>query len=686
MKNHSKLIALLLAVTLCLCAIFCTSAAHKELAEVSARTGLEAVGSFSANADVSFARESLPSYYNSKEEGLTLSVRVQPNDTCWAFGTMSTLETLMLKNRESDAQMLSPQHANYWGVKRADGTGWQRSADNAGYSFIPLGYLTSWSGPFTEAVFPIELSQEAYETFSKTPDYGLTKIVYIDTTTSRDSIKTLIHTYGSIVASFNSDSLYLTDNLSFYCGDSTLSTGQLKGHCVSIVGWDDNYPKDRFKDSLCGTPSHNGAWLMKNSWGENIGDNGYMWISYEDVWLFDDVFGPSFALCEYEHLCEDVKLYQNEVDGATYEFPYLSYSNDTTITYMNAFDFEEGHCNLDKVMFESTALGCDYTIFYIPFDGEKPTEETENWTELYTGTIDYTGYICADVEDMEVPAGKGAIGVQISNTRVNKENPGANVNNTIGVCEWLESSKGLIFVPQSQRGMSYYLDMNRTYQGVTDVMDMYSDRYADEIGGTFVIKAITRNECDEPHTTEAPTTEESTTEEITTIPVSSTPVTTATDPTEVTTVPETSTVVESTVTIPVVTIPDTSATQTAPTVTVSISTDSTEPVSTTIANTTITTVPTEATTSEVITSTFEIAEPFSYYLGDADLSGVVNIKDATLIQKYTAKLEPLTWQQLLAANVNHSGDANIVDATYIQKFCADIKIDINLGQLYVFFE
>ena len=685
MKKRSKITALLLAVSLCLCAIFCTSAAHRDIAELSARTGLEPVGTFSANADISFSRNNLPSYYNSREEGLTLPVRTQHNNTCWAFGTLSSMETLLLQQRESDVQALSPQHANYWGLKRADGTGWQRTSADAGYSFIPLGYLTSWAGPVTEAIFPEYLAEEAFKNFTKTPDYGLTKIVYVDQNTQRDSIKTLIHTYGSVVASFNSDSRYMTNDLSaFYCSDSSLTVGQLQGHCVSLVGWDDNYPKDRFKDSLSGTPAHNGAWLMKNSWGESLGDKGYMWISYEDVWLFNDIFGPSYALCEYEYLCEDVKLYQNEIDGATYEFPYLSYSNNTTVTYMNAFDFEEDHRNLDKVMFESTALGCDYTIFYIPFDGEKPTAETENWTELYTGTIDYTGYICADVQNMEIPAGKGAVGVQISNTKVNKENPGANIKNTIGVCEWLESGKGMIFIPQSQQGQSYYLDMNRTYQGVTDVMDMYSDRFSDNIGGTFVIKAITRNECDEPHTTEAETTAETTAESTEGPAETTAPVATVTDPTEVTTAPETSTVVETTITIPVTTAPDTSTVQPVPTVTVTITTDFTEPASTTAVFTTSS--QTETTASETVTSTFEIAEPFSYYLGDADLSEVVNIKDATLIQKYAAMLEPLTSRQFLAADVNHNDSVNIVDATYIQKFCADIKTDIQLGQLCIFFE
>ena len=35
-------------------------------------------------------------------------------------------------------------------------------------------------------------------------------------------------------------------------------------HMVTLVGWDDDLQ----------------AWLIKNSWGEYWGENGYMWINY----------------------------------------------------------------------------------------------------------------------------------------------------------------------------------------------------------------------------------------------------------------------------------------------------------------------------------------------------------------------------------------------------------------------
>ncbi len=699
MKNHPRAVAFILAVLLCISAVVCTSAAHKDLAEISAKTGLEPVGSFNANSELSYSGDVLPSYYNSADMELTLEVRQQQLNTCWAFGSLSSFETLLLKNNESNIKILSPQHANYWGLTRKDGTGWQRGFEDPGYSFIPLGYLTSWAGPLKESEFPEESSQADYDSLTKTPKYGLTEAIYFDSTTDHNAIKEMILEYGSVVASFNSTADYMTDYTTFYCSDTSLTVNQLLGHCVSVVGWDDNYSKENFRDSISGTPSKDGAWLVKNSWGSYINDiGGYFWISYEDVWLFNSIFGPSYALTEYEELCEDVKLYQNEIDGATYEFAYFSYSEDRTITYMNAFDFTEENRNLDKVMFESTSLGSDYTVYYIPFDTDKPSADTAVWQELYTGVVDYTGYICVDVEDIKLPKGKGAIGIKISNTRVNSENPDADVMNSIGVSEWLESSKGLIFIPQAEHGLSYYMDMDYPKSGVTDVIDFYEDNLADDIGGTFVIKAITRNECSAPHPTEPEETTAVTTENtVTTAPettITTSPTTFVTDPTEETTVPVVTTTVPAVTTLPIPTV-------TIPVTTVTSPTDPTETTTATVPITTvpittvpITTVPVTTVTIPVTTlkgttettTAFEATDPFIYKLGDADLSGVVNIKDATQIQKYAARLLTLTFREHMAADVNTSGEANVVDATYIQKFAASITTDINVGKECIFFE
>lgn len=79
--------------------------------------------------------------------------------------------------------------------------------------------------------------------------------------------------------------------LSVKHGYNSSKDQQVPNHAVLIVGYDDNYSKDNFDVK----PSKNGAFIAKNSWGANWGDEGYFYISYEEPSLYADtlaVFKP----------------------------------------------------------------------------------------------------------------------------------------------------------------------------------------------------------------------------------------------------------------------------------------------------------------------------------------------------------------------------------------------------------
>lgn len=58
-------------------------------------------------------------------------------------------------------------------------------------------------------------------------------------------------------------------------------------------------------------------------------------------------------------------------------------------------------------------------------------------------------------------------------------------------------------------------------------------------------------------------------------------------------------------------------------------------------------------------------------MGNINMDTAVNVKDATLIQKYSADIETLNALQKYFADVNLDGRINVIDATEIQKYSID---------------
>ena len=170
--------------------------------------------------------------------------------------------------------------------------------------------------------------------------------------------------------------------------------------------------------------------------------------------------------------------------------------------------------------------------------------------------------------------------------------------------------------------------------------------YEVDLGGndnppTIVTDPVTDSVTTEP--TEAPTTTDAT--EPVSTPDETEPVTTApaeTDPTEPSTAP--------------VSTPDeTEPTTTAPVTTSAATTGTTEPT----------------TTKPNVTESTPPAVIDGYYLGDADSNEIINVKDATLIQKVLARFTGLTYDAD-ASLVNNNTYLDIGDATTIQKFVAKL--------------
>lgn len=478
-----RIAAVLLAAGMIASASITANAAQTDAVPLSAQIDAGIVAADYAQVGSDLHQDgSLPSAYSSLERGYLTPVRSQRYNTCWAYSSTAILEVLLSK-LDMGVGHLSTMAMNYGSVTDDDGTGWMRSYSDAGYPYIALGWLTS-NGAVTDADFSDQLQYDDYLAVKDTlkPYAYADAVIYLDGS-DPDTVKTAVYQYGAAVGNFHYSSIHLNEQTNaYYCDVETIATSSLFGHAVAIIGWDDSFSAENFIEDH--RPEYDGAWLCKNSWGESWGGmNGYFWISYEDMHLFDSRFGPSYAIVDVTLASERIRMKQNEIYGATYEFDYNTPQDGdiASMTYVNVLDFSDEFSVIDKVVFESVAEGSAYEVFYIPTDEPGvPITDESLWVKLGEGTVGYQGYICSDINDYKAPETKGAVGVRISRT-------GESGAVSIGVDEWLATSSRTIFTPQSRHGMSYLIGGD---QQAVDVMDYYQEQMDDEIGGTFVIKAI----------------------------------------------------------------------------------------------------------------------------------------------------------------------------------------------------
>lgn len=437
----------------------------------------------------SVASTALPASYSLVDLGYVTSVKNQGSlPVCWSFSALAALESSLLINGKGNYDF-SEEHLNHWATTRSDNTGWIRNYSSGGFQSISLGYLTSWQGAKLEDDIPYRSADN--KTFDEISDigevkFGVTKAKYIPNDITE--IKETIYNFGAISTCYSSLSKYQNSSkTAVYCPKLLSSGTFLDGHSITVVGWDDNYSKDNFTYS----PSKNGAWLVKNSWGNYNNLGGYFWISYEDVYIFNKaVFGNSYAILDTVELDETIDIYQNEIYGATHNLGVNERYSDNSVkpvnklTYINKFLFNKTSDSISSVVFETNSIGSLFKVYFIPVVNDKPVEDTTSWILLNEGIVPYKGYHEVDITHSDLPYGYGAIGVTIDAS--NSES-----TCTLGCDEWLSDSNNVFrFIPNTKENSSYIVYNGKSYE----LSYFYSNFFEDDIGSNFVIKAITKTE------------------------------------------------------------------------------------------------------------------------------------------------------------------------------------------------
>ena len=147
----------------------------------------------------------------------------------------------------------------------------------------------------------------------------------------RKEVKNHIKKYGSIYASIKiaeTEMDYEKEDTSDYFNEKTYALcykgNGYSNHAISIVGWDDNYPKENFAEA--NKPRNDGAYIALNSWGEHWGDNGYFYISYEDALVEQDMNGFVELIDVNTPINQEIKENNTSIDK-TYEMKNVSEVN-----------------------------------------------------------------------------------------------------------------------------------------------------------------------------------------------------------------------------------------------------------------------------------------------------------------------------------------------------------------------
>lgn len=314
-----------------------------------------------------------PETYDFRETGMLSAVESQGTfGTCWAFAATAAMEA-SLKDGMAD---FSVDHMTM-------NSGFNISPSEGGDYNMALAYLSSWKGPVYEADDPygdgvtdpslkaVKHLQEAR--YIKEKDIG--------------QIKSMVMNYGAVESSLYmsienewdvSEDYEPSGAAYYYSGDMA------PNHDVVVVGWDDGYSRENFNRM----PENDGAFICRNSWGENFGEDGYFYVSYEDSNLGRG--GVAYTRMDdtdnYRH------IYQSDLLGWVGTIGYQS----ELAWFANIYEASEDEV-LKAISFYAVDGKTSYDIFAVPdYTG---AEDLKTPLYLGSGYCRNAGYYTVDVPE-----------------------------------------------------------------------------------------------------------------------------------------------------------------------------------------------------------------------------------------------------------------------------------------------
>lgn len=319
-----------------------------------------------------------------------------PYGTCWAFASIAAAEINMNKKAGKTDNDYSELHFAYFhynpvvdplGGTEGDTYYLDDSVDDfldfgGNYDFSNISF-TNWMGAADEKIAPFSNAGYA-RSFGLSKELAYNDVAHvkeikkINIKTNPELVKKAIIDNGSVIISYceGENRTFDSEYNSSYCGYPFASN-----HAVTIVGWNDAFPKEHFGEfsTLPGevsdvsrvvpTPEHDGAWLVKNSWrngGYETSHAGFFWLSYDDLSITTSVYS-----LEFESADDYDNNYQYDGVGTTSYFSY-----DEEMDAANVFKAHSGSVaeklNAVSIFIDSAEVDYVAEIYKNPEDPSDP--------------------------------------------------------------------------------------------------------------------------------------------------------------------------------------------------------------------------------------------------------------------------------------------------------------------------
>lgn len=352
-----------------------------------------------------------------KDEEIAASIPAirnqSPFGTCWAHSAMAMVEMSLLKQGmlPSGEDMSEFQTVffmnhdwpdplglcsgdNFHVIKQGSGSTalspeWYTSGNNTTYTKF---MLMDWVGAVSEVKEPAakysvlqaeKNSAHLDDSYAISKDSAHVQDVYVINSSDRDIVKQMISDYGAVgISYFDNDTYYNSKKAAYYNYESKSTN-----HAVAAVGWDDNFDASNFKT----TPPGNGAWLIRNSWGDWYGESGYFWISYYDTSLSTSAYA--------------VKAVSSDDKGSYYDHNYqydggislASGNYSSGVEEANVFTAQGKEVLKAVAIYTNANYDYDIKIYKNLTDKSDPVSGTE--VTSTSGTQLFEGYHTVELEE-----------------------------------------------------------------------------------------------------------------------------------------------------------------------------------------------------------------------------------------------------------------------------------------------